>query len=62
MFILNVFFGFDGLQENQTLIGHLRSDETAVITKEVPNFLFLGSFPNWTMGHTLAAAGRLTDW
>lgn len=59
MFILNGFFGSDGLQENQTLIRHLRSDETVVITEEVPNFLFLSVFPNWTMVCTLAAARRL---
>lgn len=43
-----------------TMIGHLRSDETAVITEEVPNFLFLGVFPNWTMVHMLLAASWLT--
>lgn len=42
------------------LIGHLHSDEAAVITEEVPDFLFLSMFPNWTMVHTLAAANRLT--
>lgn len=62
IFTLNGFFGSDGLQENQTLIGHLHVDETAVITEEVPNFLFLSVFPNWTMVHTLAAASRLTGW
>lgn len=53
MLILNGFF-------KTTLIGHLRSDETAVITEEVSNFLFLGVFPNWTMVHSLAAVSRLT--
>lgn len=48
-------FGSDGLRENQSLIGDLRSDETAVLTKEVPDFLFLGVFPNWTMVHALVA-------
>lgn len=43
-----------------TLIGLLCSDETAVITEEVPNFLFLDVFPNWTMVYTLVAASRLT--
>lgn len=62
IFTLNGFFGSDSLQENQTLIGHLHVDETAVITEEVPNFLFLSVFPNWTMVHTLAAASRLTGW